>query len=92
MKLLFLLSFAGLTLEGADWSNGHLSLNDGGSSSLRPSQISWSREKTDETTSILLPVYLNSDRTEVLFTVTLDTNGLNYAEVIQRGVCLKAVV
>jgi len=41
--------------------------------------------------TVNLPVYLNRDRSEVLFAVDLETNGAVQDEVAQRGVCLMAV-
>ncbi|WWC91126.1 uncharacterized protein L201_006067 [Kwoniella dendrophila CBS 6074] len=88
-------SFAiqGLNLQGASWSTDHLTLNDGKSVSLKPSQITWKRrdEGASKTTNLVnLPVYLNGDRSDVLFSIDLETEGETQAVVAQRGVCLTA--
>jgi len=82
--------FIGLTLEGASWSTDKLVLNDGESVRLNPSQIRW--VQTDESPKqglVNLPVYLNNDRSDVLFTVDLLFDG-SAESVAMRGVCLTA--
>ncbi|OCF56381.1 dynein heavy chain 1, cytosolic [Kwoniella mangroviensis CBS 10435] len=88
-------SFAihGLHLQGASWKSDQLTLNDGRSVSLGPSQIVWLRhdERPSKGGNIVnLPVYLNGDRNDVLFSVDLETDGEGQAIVAQRGVCLTA--
>jgi dynein heavy chain 1 len=83
---------AGLKLEGAAWENGRLALNDGQSTTLGPSQITWRKADASTTRSqqVNVPVYLNGDRADVLFSVDLETGGLSQAVVAQRGACLTA--
>ncbi|KIJ45695.1 hypothetical protein M422DRAFT_778888 [Sphaerobolus stellatus SS14] len=81
----------GLVLEGASYSGGRLSLNAGQSVRLGPSQLRWVQiDPSAKSTGNLvnLPVYLNTDRSDILFTVDLpfdqDSNNL----VAMRAVCL----
>jgi len=80
-----------LKLEGADWTNSGLTLNDGQPVSLGPSQLSWRKTFTLDSKSktVNLPVYLNGDRSDVLFAVDLEST-LGQDAVAQRGVCLTA--
>ena len=68
-------------------------LNDGQSVRLNPSQIRW--VQTDESSSseggtVNLPVYLNGDRSDVLFTVELPFDSAAGSLVATRAVCLTA--
>ena len=78
-------------MEGATWADERLQLENGESIRLKPSQLCWSRDKAQKGNSIEVPVYLNSDRTDILFTMDIDAEGVSYAEIVQRGVCLTAV-
>ncbi|KAF6766456.1 dynein [Ephemerocybe angulata] len=81
----------GLALEGASWASDQLVLNDGETVRLNPSQIRW--VQTDDTSRegmVNLPVYLNSDRGEVLFTVDLPFDRNAGSLVSMRAVCLTA--
>ncbi|KAI9462587.1 dynein heavy chain and region D6 of dynein motor-domain-containing protein [Boletus coccyginus] len=62
----------GLTLEGVVWNTeaGKLVLNNGGAVHLNASQICWVQEDedaTDQSNLVTLPVYLNSDCSDVMF-------------------------
>ncbi|KAI9513146.1 dynein heavy chain protein 1 [Russula earlei] len=82
----------GLVLEGASWINDQLALNQGESTRLNPSQVRW--VQTDDVDSpatyINLPVYLNNDRSDVLFTVNLPFDKGASGLVFTRAVCLTA--
>ncbi|KAI5123747.1 hypothetical protein M0805_000339 [Coniferiporia weirii] len=83
----------GLVLEGASWSSDKLILNDGESVRLNPSQIRWVQVDAGEQSSsdmVSLPVYLNNDRSDVLFTVKLPFNSADGQLVAMRAVCLTA--
>lgn len=87
---------AGLRLAGASWIDGRLALNDGQPVALKSSQITWTRKDAKESlvksrSTVNLPVYLNGDRSTVLFSVDLETDGVGQDVVAQRGVCLTAV-
>ncbi|KAF8887780.1 dynein heavy chain protein 1 [Infundibulicybe gibba] len=82
----------GLALEGASWATDKLVLNDGETVRLNPSQIRWVQvdETEPQTNLVNLPVYLNNDRSDVLFTVDLPFDGSAGALVAMRAVCLTA--
>ena len=81
----------GLALEGAAWSTDKLVLNDGEAVRLNPSQIRWVQsEETPKEALVNLPVYLNNDRSDVLFTVDLPFDSIAGALVAMRAVCLTA--
>ncbi|CAK5279895.1 unnamed protein product [Mycena citricolor] len=80
----------GLTLEGAAWSVDKLVLNDGEAVRLNPSQLRWVQADESTSNSVNLPVYLNNDRSDVLFTVDLPFDGTAGALVAMRAVCLTA--
>ena len=69
-----------------------LGLNDGESVRLNPSQIRWVQVESDKTPAsmVTLPVYLNNDRSDVLFTVKLPFNSADGQLVAMRAVCLTA--
>ncbi|WRT69144.1 uncharacterized protein IL334_006128 [Kwoniella shivajii] len=84
----------GLTLQGASWSSDQLILNEGQPVSLGISQIVWQRRdqvSSKNANTVNLPVYLNGDRSDVLFSVDLNLYGGNQALAAQRGVCLTTV-
>ena len=83
----------GLMLEGASYSGNRLSLNNGQSIRLGPSQLRWVQvELSDDTrkSTVNLPVYLNNDRSDVLFTVNLPFEEVGSNLVAMRAVCLTA--
>ena len=86
--------YPGLVLEGASWAEEQLVLNQGESVRLNPSQIRWIQIEdaaTADTTGLVnLPVYLNNDRSDVLFTLDLPFEGASAAQVATRAVCLTA--
>lgn len=90
----FRLTFgAGLVLEGASWSTERLQLelNEGESVRLNPSQIRWVQSNEPPSGSVVnLPVYLNNDRSDVLFTIDLLFDSSAGALVATRAVCLTA--
>lgn len=70
-----------------------LTLNGGETVRLNPSQIRW--VQTDESSgsesgTVNLPVYLNGDRSDVLFTVDLPFDSAAGSLVATRAVCLTA--
>ncbi|KAL0950615.1 hypothetical protein HGRIS_007406 [Hohenbuehelia grisea] len=81
----------GLVLEGAQWASDKLALNDGATVRLNPSQIRWVQANDTSSLNLVnLPVYLNSDRSDVLFTVDLPFDESAGALVSMRAVCLTA--
>lgn len=84
----------GLVLEGATFSGSRLSLNDGETTRLGPSQLRWVQVQSDlddeKGALVNLPVYLNVDRSDVLFTVKLAFSNSDTNLVAMRAVCLTA--
>lgn len=82
----------GLVLEGAAWETDRLALNDGASVRLGSSQIRWVQvaEAGAAANTVNLPVYLNNDRSDVLFTVDLPFDIIGAEMVAMRAVCLTA--
>ena len=80
----------GLALEGAAWASDHLVLNDGETVKLNPSQIRWVQSEENSGDKINLPVYLNGDRSDVLFTVDLPFDASVGSLAAMRAVCLTA--
>ncbi|KAI0828245.1 dynein heavy chain [Trametes gibbosa] len=80
----------GLVLEGAAWSTDKLVLNDGETVRLGPSQIRWVQSEEITMNAVNLPVYLNGDRNDVMFTVDLPFDVAAGALVATRAVCLTA--
>lgn len=84
----------GLILEGAGWDAevGKLVLNDGEGVHLEASQIRWVQDDEDmrDENLVTLPVYLNSDRSDVMFTVDLPFEDSSASLVAMRAVCLNA--
>ena len=82
----------GLMLEGAAWDTDHLVLTDGETVRLGPSQIRWVQsEETSNANLVNLPVYLNGDRSDVMFTVNLSFSAsITSSFVAMRAVCLTA--
>ncbi|KAI0793334.1 dynein heavy chain [Abortiporus biennis] len=82
----------GLVLEGASWSEDKLTLNNGETVRLNPSQIRWvqAEEAVAKGSTVNLPVYLNNDRSDVLFTVDLPFDSAAGSLVATRAVCLTA--
>jgi len=91
----------GLTIEGATYSGGKLCLNSGESVRIGRAQVRWVQKVGTEkdvpngdivqtSPSSSLPVYLNSERNDVLFTVDLPfEQGVEHLVAI-RAVCLTA--
>jgi dynein heavy chain 1 len=84
--------FIGLVLEGASWVDDQLVLNQGESERLNPSQVRWVQmdDVDPHAISVNLPVYLNNDRSDVLFTVDLPFDKGAGSLVSTRAVCLTA--
>lgn len=90
-KKLVTKTLLGLVLEGASWSTDKLALNNGDSVRLNSSQIRWVQaEESSRGNLVNLPVYLNHDRSDVLFTVDLPFDGNASSIVAMRAICLTA--
>ena len=80
-------------MEGATWSGDRLSLNDGDAVRIGASQLRWVHENdggSNKTKRVNLPVYLNADRSDVLFTVDLAFEGASSSLAAMRAICLTA--
>jgi dynein heavy chain 1 len=83
----------GLVLQGAGWAGDRLVLNDGDAVRLGASQLRWVQAEPGAGPlpgSVTLPVYLNDDRADVLFTVELPFGDDAGTVVAMRAVCLTA--
>lgn len=83
----------GLVLEGASWATDKLVLNDGETIRLGPSQLRWVQSDDPSlvnSSTVNLPVYLNNDRSDVMFTVDLPFDSTAGTLVATRAVCLTA--
>ncbi|KAK0566065.1 dynein heavy chain [Tilletia horrida] len=93
----------GLKLEGAEWKDSRIQLNDGSTVGLGPSSLLWVPVGTSKTgtgnsstieigrDSIPVTLYLNSDRSNSLFSIRLPAgHGLEQSESAQRAVALRA--
>ncbi|KAJ3090057.1 hypothetical protein HK102_004799, partial [Quaeritorhiza haematococci] len=90
---------SGLKLEGAEWGSKGLVLSSTTSAKLSIVQIRWVKSpmKAASTMSLNepqlfpLPVYLNRDRSELLFTAQLPmTSAVESQKIVQRGVAVVA--
>lgn len=84
----FAADITGLKLHGARWED-KLVLNDGQVVSLGPCELAWTKDSVDKDT-VNLPVYLNGDRGDVLFSANLPAD-VSASVVAERGLCLTAV-
>lgn len=85
-------SVAGLRVEGADFVGGSLVISDSTSFKLDCASIKWIK-KESKGAVVSLPVYLNSDRTDVLFVAEMDKERIGkvgLATLVQRGVAFVA--
>ncbi|KAJ3863796.1 dynein heavy chain domain-containing protein, partial [Lentinula novae-zelandiae] len=81
----------GLALEGASWATDRLVLNNGEVVRLNPSQIRWVQSDDIVRGNLVnLPVYLNNDRSDVMFTVDLPFDSSAGSLVATRAACLTA--
>lgn len=78
----------GLKLHGARWED-KLVLNDGQVVSLGTCELAWTKDSVDKDT-VNVPVYLNGDRGDVLFSANLAAD-VSAAVVAERGLCVTAV-
>lgn len=81
-------------MQGAKWNNGRLQLNDGQSETLKTCQLVWRKSDAaygSKGKRVNLPVYLNPDRADVLFSVDLEVGEFDQSEAAQRGLCLVAL-
>jgi len=78
----------GLALQAAEWSSSALILSEGETKSIDSAYIRWvEKVKESDSNTFLCPVYLNADRTDLLFMVDLPASG-DLSSYLQHGVCI----
>lgn len=84
---------------GASWSSNKLLVNDGSTTRLGPSQISWVRQEaalarstSGKRREVEIPCWLDATRADSLFTVKLDVGATEPSVVAQRAVALVAAM
>ncbi|RIA96574.1 dynein heavy chain [Glomus cerebriforme] len=81
----------GLKLAGAEWKNNILRLVTSPFTKLDKSQIRWvlkSKEIETNDQSVQLPVYLNEDRSDLLFIINSSTKKEDKNKIAQRGIAV----
>ncbi|KAG2237733.1 dynein heavy chain [Thamnidium elegans] len=80
----------GLKMEGAQWDNNEICLTSEPSSKLPKTAIRWIRkeQRKEIQNAVELPVYLNSDRADLLLTMTVPANAEEKDRIPQRAVAL----
>jgi len=84
----------GLTLEAAGWLDGQLALTTDLTTALPDTLFSWRNKESQaepakKAATVALPVYINSERTDFLFTLDLPAPGSVPKEIwYQRGTAL----
>lgn len=87
------LSFVvGLKLEGAVWNSGAVEATSDIQTPLPKLALRWvnrSKSAAPEASDLgSLPVYLNSDRSDLLFTARLPVRKLSQDDILQRGIAV----
>jgi dynein heavy chain 1 len=79
-------------IEGASWVDGHAAINYGETVRLESTYLRWVQvdQANSSQKTLNLPVYLNEDRSDVLFTVDLPFEGDSGRIFSLRAVCLTA--
>lgn len=83
--------YTGLKLEGAVWSSGAVEASSDVQSPLPRLLLRWVNRAKIGAPAIdacSLPVYLNSDRSDLLFTAKLPARGLSQDDILQRGIAV----
>lgn len=83
-------SIRGLKMEGGQWNDNEICLTSEPSSKLPKTVIRWTRkdQKQEVQNIVELPVYLNSDRSDLLFTISVPANAEEKDRIPQRAVAL----
>ncbi|CAB4481707.1 unnamed protein product [Rhizophagus irregularis] len=84
-------TISGLKLAGAEWKNDQIRLVPSPFTKLDKSQIRWvlkSKEVEITEQTVQLPVYLNEDRSELLFIINSSAEKEDKNKVAQRGVAV----
>jgi len=80
----------GLRLEGASWTTAESPIepSEAMTTRLPTIRLRWTRSKTPTGDGVILPVYLNAARAQLLFNVTLPVKGLDGKGAYQRGLAI----
>lgn len=80
----------GLKMEGAQWNNNEICLTSEPSTKLPKTAIRWIRkdQRKQVENIVELPVYLNSDRTDLLLTMSIPANAEEKDRIPQRAVAV----
>ncbi|KAI7899864.1 dynein heavy chain [Cokeromyces recurvatus] len=80
----------GLKIEGANWVDKEIRLTSEPINKLPKTTLRWIKadQKQDNETIVELPVYLNSDRTDLLFTISVPTTAEEKDRIPQRAVAV----
>ncbi|KAI8328287.1 dynein heavy chain [Blakeslea trispora] len=83
-------SIRGMKIEGGKWSDSEISLTSEPSSKLPKTVIRWIRKEQKQSIDnmVELPVYLNSDRSDLLFTMGVVANAEQKSRIPQRAVAI----
>lgn len=83
-----LISSVGLSLVGASWSNEQLVLNDGSTTALAISSISWLKTSTPVPRAVRLPCWLDSTRADLLLVAEIDGGVVSERDLVTRGLAI----
>lgn len=79
----------GWKMEGGQWDQNEVRLTSQPSVKLPQSRISWiKRDMQTKTDKVSLPVYLNSDRSDLLFSINVPANAEEKDRIPQRAVAV----
>ncbi|KAJ8651627.1 hypothetical protein O0I10_012803 [Lichtheimia ornata] len=79
----------GWKMEGGEWDENEVRLTSQPSVKLPQSRISWiKRDMQTKSDKVSLPVYLNSDRSDLLFTISVPANAEERDRIPQRAVAV----
>ncbi|KAJ1541096.1 hypothetical protein HK405_010895, partial [Cladochytrium tenue] len=88
----------GMKLEGAEYSAAGIVLSSSVASPLKAVRLTWVQElrgtklaQISVTNRVGLPVYLNDDRSDLLFTAELPVDNANIPNIIQQAVAIVAL-
>lgn len=79
-----------MTIEGAQWTGESLEASNQLTSNLKMLKCTWVKSESvqNDESSILVPVYLNQTRQNLLFSVKLNRGSLERNFLYKRGVAL----
>ena len=85
-------TISGLRLEGGKWDNNELALTPEPTTKLTSTQIRWVRKSDflpgSKAENVNLPVYLTSDRSDLLFTISVPVRKEERGKISQRALAV----